>query len=129
MTDCAMTMWNLVFQKGDLPTSIGREDGLLEDPPAGLIRYVELAHGAWTTSPATQPSGMEGVEWPTPCVWREVTGCGGAMVYVEHVAQSVILAATGERTHPAGWQCETCGRESVGGFSVLTAERTWTESD
>ena len=119
--------WHLVFQKGDLPISVRRADGQPQEPPAGLIRYVELAHGRWTTSAATQPLGIEGVEWPRPCVWREVTGCEGAMAYVEHVKTPVITGATGEVSHPSGWQCEVCGNEEIGGISVLTTETRHSE--
>jgi hypothetical protein len=114
-------MWHLIFQSGDLPISVRREDGVAEDPPPGLIRYIELSYGAWTVSPATQPQGIEGVEWPNPCVWRNVTGCQGSMVYVDHVVKQVTMA-TGEKIHPAGWQCDTCGSETVFGFSSMTIE-------
>ncbi len=114
--------WHLIFQQDELPISVVRFDGVREAPPAGLLRYVELAHGAWTLEPATKPLGVEGVEWPRPCVWGTVTGCRGAMTYVEHVTSAVMMAETGETLHPAGWQCKTCGAEDVNGFSVLTTD-------
>ena len=113
-------MWHLIFQSEGLPISVGRADGVRGEPPAGLIRYVELAHGVWTTDPATNPSGTEGVEWPKLCVWKDVIGCDGAMAYVEHVTKPVMWL--GEKTYPAGWQCDSCGNEQVGGFSCLTIE-------
>ena len=117
-----MSMWLLTFQDDGLPIAVGRNDGVKEVPPPGLVRYIELARGAWTLEPATKPLGVEGVEWPKPCVWRAVTGCAGAMLYVEHVKKPIILAKTGEITYPAGWQCDTCGSEEVDGFSTLTRE-------
>lgn len=113
-------MWHLTFQLDGLPISVRRADELPEDPPPGLIRYVELAHGAWTTVPATAPIGTEGVEWPRPCVWKDVIGCRGSMAYVEHVTKPVIWL--GEKTYPAGWQCDSCANEEVGGFGSLTID-------
>ena len=118
-----MTTWHLIFQRDELPISVVRADGVRETPPQGVIRYVELARGAWTLEPATAPLGIESIEWPKACVWREVTGCQGAMVYVEHVISPIVLAETGETTYPAGWKCDTCGAEEVQGFSVLTTDR------
>jgi len=118
-----MTTWHLIFQEDQLPISVGRADGVQQAPPPGLVRYIELAHGAWTLEPATKPIGMEGVEWPKPCVWTAVTGCTGAMSYVEHVKKPIVMA--GEVIHPAGWQCDSCGCEEVSGFSTLTLE--WDE--
>jgi hypothetical protein len=42
------------------------------------------------------------------------------MIFVEHVNMTVIM--NGKPAHPAGWQCQTCGNESVGGFAVLTRD-------
>jgi hypothetical protein len=122
-----MTVWHLVFQRDGSPISVIRADGVRETPPPGLIRYVELARGAWTTEPPVAPAGIESVDWPRPCVWATVTGCSGAMSYVEHVAQPVVMAETGETIYPSGWQCNVCSCEEVGGFSVLSTE--WTEPD
>lgn len=118
-----MSIWHLTFQGDALPIAISRDDGPPEAPPPGLIRYVELAYGQWTLDAATVPLGTEFVEWPRLCVWREVNGCSGTMHYVHEVRRPVMLEATGESTHPAGWQCDTCGGEEVGGFSVLM--RDW----
>ena len=100
-----------------------RADGVAEVPPAGLIRYLELEvgrGGPWTTEPAIAPLGLEAVEWPHPCVWTEVTGCPGPMVFVEYVNMTIMQ--DDQPTHPAGWQCQACGNEAVGGFAVLTRE-------
>jgi len=118
-----MATWHLIYQQGDLPTSVVRADGVSEVPPAGLIRYLELADGRggpWTTEPATDPLAIEAVEWPHPCVWAEVTGCTGTMVFVEHINELIVM--NGEPCHPSGWQCELCGKNEVGGFAVLTSE-------
>ena len=120
-----MCMWLLTFQDDGLPIAVGKNDGAREIPPPGLVQYIELARGAWTIEPAAKPLGVEGGEQPKPCVWRAVTGCAGAMPYVEHVKKPIILAQIREITHPAGWQCDTCGCEEVDGFSSLTWE--WRE--
>ena len=120
-----MSMWHLTFQDDGLPIAVSRADGSKEVPPPGLVRYIELARGAWTLEPATKPLGLEGVEWPKPCVWTAVTGCAGTMSYVEHVKQPIVMAETGEITHPPGWQCDTCGSDDVNGFSTLSWE--WQE--
>lgn len=118
-----MATWHLIFQRDELPISLVRADGVRETPPPGLIRYVELARGAWTLEPATAPSGIEAVEWPRPCVWN----CGGTMAYVEHVAKPVFMGESGQSSYPSGWQCDTCKCEEVGGFSALGAD--WIETD
>ena len=120
-----MTTWHLVFQPDGQPVSVVRADGQQEEPPAGLIRYVELAFGAWTTEAAKNPSGIASEDWPRPCMWRDVTGCTGTTHYVDHVVKPIIIDATGETVYPAGWQCDTCGGEETGGLSVMTQE--WTE--
>jgi hypothetical protein len=117
-----MAMWHLTFQLGKQPISVRRADGVSEMPPTGLIRYVEIEYGAWTLDVATHPVGIEGVEWPKPCVAREATGCDGLMEYVEHVLAPVTMAQTGERKWPAGWVCRKCGCQEVYGFSVVTIE-------
>jgi hypothetical protein len=42
------------------------------------------------------------------------------MIFVEHVNMTVMR--DGEPTHPAGWQCQACGNESVGGSAALVQE-------
>lgn len=117
-----MSIWHLTFQAGGRPVAISRDNGAPEQPPPGLARYVELAHGPWTAGPATDPLGTEYVEWPRFCVWREQSGCPGTMSYVEHVRRPVVYEPTGQITHPAGWQCDTCDAEEVGGVTVLVRE-------
>jgi hypothetical protein len=117
-----MASWHLIHQNGDLPVSVGRDDGVSETPPAGLIRYIEMAYGAWTLEPATDPLGMEGIDWPQPCMWRDVTGCAGTLTYVEHVSAPVLMAETGETVYPAGWQCDVCGNTGGPGLHSLTID-------
>ena len=117
-----MSIWHLTFQAGARPTAISRDNGASEAPPPGLVRYVELAHGPWTLEAATDPLGTEVVEWPRLCVWRQVNGCPGTMLYVQQVRRPIVLETTGQITHPAGWQCDTCDGEEVGGLSVLMRE-------
>jgi hypothetical protein len=118
-----MATWHFIYQRNGLPTSVVRADGVREDPPDGLIRYLELEEGRggpWTTEAATDPLAIESVEWPHPCVWADLTHCQGPMIFVEHVRMTVTQG--GVPTHPAGWQCQACGNESVGGMAVLTQD-------
>ena len=117
-----MSIWLLTLQAGGLPVALSREDGALALPPLGLMQYIELAHGPWTLEQATRPLGIEAVEWPRSCVWRSITGCAGSMLFVPRVNQPVVIEGTGQSTNPSGWQCDTCGGEEVGGFSVLMRE-------
>jgi hypothetical protein len=122
-------MWQLVFQRDKRPISVARADGVDEEPPSGLIRYIELAYPGetWTVAPATAPVGVEGVEWPHPCVWVDVTGYTGEMLYVEHVKKHVIIK--GEPCYPAGWQCQKCGNEQVHGIAVMTIDSVVSDPD
>jgi hypothetical protein len=115
-----MAAWHLIFQEGDLPISVGRADGRVEEPPAGLTRYVELAHGAWSRDPAIRPLAVEAVEWPRLCHVAR-TDCHGTLHYVEHITGDQYASDTGEILHPAGWQCDRCGRAEVGGLSAWTS--------
>jgi hypothetical protein len=122
-----MTMWHLTFQHGKKPVSVSRADGVAEPPPAGVIRYVELEYGAWTLEPAETPVGMEGVEWPRECIFKDFLNCPGFMTYVEHVPKPVTMAQTGERVYPHGWVCDACGNQEVWGMAV--ADRTFPSRD
>jgi hypothetical protein len=117
-------LWNLVFQLDGLPISVCRADGVVDEPPAGLIRYVELSYGSWTTARAIDPSGTQQVEWPRQCILKELIGCKGETAYIARVTKP-ILTSTGEKTYPAGWRCDTCGNEEAGGLSSLTID--WVE--
>ena len=91
----------------------------MEGPPAGLVRYFELAHGAWTMLPATRPIATEVVDWPQRC---SRPGCPGQMNYVEHLSSPAFTVETGETTYPHGWKCDTCGLEAGGGGCALGVE-------
>lgn len=52
-----MAMWHLIFQGVNKPISVRRADDMLELPPEGIVRYVEIEYGAWTVEPATSPVG------------------------------------------------------------------------
>ena len=106
-----MSRWKLVYQDDDLPLSVSREDGGIEGPPSGLVRYFEIAHGAWTTMPATKPIATGAIDWPQLC---PRTGCPGPMNYVEHLSSTAFMVETGETIHPHGWKCDTCGLEGGG---------------
>ena len=116
------TTWHLTFQQDDLPTSMARADRVPAEPPAGLIAYVELAHGAWTLSPASSPLGIEAIEWPRRCNWIGVTDCPGTLVYVSSIGADTYRSASGEIIDPAGWECDTCGRAEVGGLGAVVTD-------
>jgi hypothetical protein len=115
-----MAKWKLVYQDGELPVSVSREDGGTNGPPSGLVRYFEIAHGPWTMLPATKPIAMGSVEWPQSC---PRTRCPGPLNYVEHLSITAFMAETGETIHPHGWKCETCAFEMTdGGGYALPAD-------
>jgi hypothetical protein len=111
-----MPRWKLVYQHDNLPLSVSREDGSTEEPPAGLIRYLEIAHGAWTMLPATRPIATGAVDWPQSC---PRTACPGPVNYVEHLSSPAFMVETGETIYPHGWKCEACGLEmGEGGYAL-----------
>ena len=83
-----MSEWHLTFQEDGLPISIARADGAREWPPDGVAEYIELAHGAWTLEPATQPVGVMRVDWPKLCEPEGILGCPGTMRYVARVSET-----------------------------------------
>ena len=106
-----MITWHLIFQEDQLPISVGRADGVHRTPPPGLVRYIELAHGAWALEPATKPLGMEGVEWPKPCVGTDVTSCAGAMSYGMPPNMALQLTSGGSVVaRPRETSCECVAR-------------------
>jgi hypothetical protein len=106
-----MPRWRLVYQDDNLPLSVSREDGNTDGPPSGLVRYFEIAHGAWTMLPATRPIARGAVDWPQSC---PRTGCPGSLEYVEHLSFPAFMVETGETIYPHGWKCDTCGLETGG---------------
>lgn len=123
-----MTRWHLTFQNDGLPVAVSRDDGSREMPPPGVVRYIELAHGAWTLEPATKPLAIEVVEWPKPCVVGLWTRCPGTMSYVEHVKDSTFMSETGQTVNPPGWRCDTCGFEESGGLGAIVVAE-WEERE
>lgn len=112
-----MAMWHLIFQGVNKPISVRRADDMLELPPEGIVRYVEIEYGAWTVESATSPVGLERVDWPKIGVAKDVTGCNGLMEYVEHVPEPVTMSQTGERRWPAG-RGSWGDRKNVGSVAV-----------
>jgi len=108
-----MTQGHHVLERHLLPISAVRADGQPEAPPAGLIRDVELAFGPRTPGPSVDPIGMEGVEWPKPCVWRDEISWRGVMLNVEHIGGPLTQADK--------------GNTELNGFSVIFRDVTFHE--
>lgn len=104
-----MAEWHLTFQQHGLPVSVARADGVPEVPPEGLVRYIELAYGAWTIDPPTRSLAVEAVDWPKPCDALGMVRCNGTLRYVA-----------------TGWECEICGRAEVGGLGAVVV-MAWTD--